>query len=243
MNDRISLIFRAAESDAPGDDEYASMAANAALVLVGARRAARLDRGIRRDGRLWRALAATRGHRLVSWDDGPGGESAWTEPLFVKAKHAKEAEAMRGVEDDVGRDAGRDVGRDVGRDAGRDAGRDDVGRDAWRLMGDLLGYPAFCGRRGDGRRGDGRRGDGRRGEGRRARGKTDLAELHVRIQRGQGSPSQPQQIAAVAHCQGREVARAAAALQSWADAGNRAMCGVAFGNEIRVHFSAGVGRY
>ena len=103
-------------------------------------------------------------------------------------------------------------------------------------MGDLLGYPAFCGRRGDGRR---------------ARGKTDLAELHVRIQRGQGKPSQPQQIAAVAHCEGRAVARAASALQSWADAGNRAMCGVAFGaavgsaagSEIRVHFSASVGRY
>jgi hypothetical protein len=215
MNERISLLFRAAESDAPGDDEVAAMAANCALVLIGARRGARLAHGLQHEGHLWRALAATRGHRLVTWGD-PDSERFWTEPIFVKAKHAKEAEAMRGLHDQS--------------------------LEGLPLMGRLLGYPEFCKSR-------------RKMRARRAGEKITFPELYVRIQRGHGVQSRPLSIAAVGHCEGRAVARAAAALQSWADAGNRAMSGVAFGaavgpasgaasgSEIRVHFSAGVGRY
>jgi hypothetical protein len=222
MNEMISLLFRAAESDAPGDDEYAAMVANCALVLMGARRGARLAQGLLHEGHLWRALAATRGHRLVTWGD-PDSERFWTEPLFVKAKHAKEAEAMRGLHDSS--------------------------PEGLPLMGRLLGYPEFCKSR-------------RKMRARRAGETFTFPELYVRIQRGYGVPSRPLSIAAVAHCEGRAVARAAGVLQSWADAGNRALCGVAFGASVggaavggassggassgggvRVHFSAGVGRY
>lgn len=99
------------------------MAANCALVLVGARRGARLDMGLKRDGHLWGELMSVKGHRLIEWD----GASSWTEPLFVPVKYARDAEKMKGC-------------------------NSNNSAKAWRDMGRLLGYPEWCGRGGADRR-------------------------------------------------------------------------------------------
>jgi hypothetical protein len=119
MNAAISRLFSAAEKDAPGDDEYLGIAVNSALVILGVRRGARLDLGIKRDGHLWRALATTRGYRLVAWDERQR-ETAWPEPLFLKAKHAREAAGLTS---------------------------DDFELANFRLMARLLGYPECRGSR------------------------------------------------------------------------------------------------
>lgn len=125
MREAIGRLFSAAEKDAPGDDEYMGMVANCALVLVGARRGARLDMGLKRDGHLWGELMSVRGHKLIAWDDSEA--STWTEPIFVPVKHASDAKAMKGS-------------------------NSNNSAKAWRDMGRLLGYPEWCGRGGADRR-------------------------------------------------------------------------------------------
>ena len=124
MQEAVARLMVAAEADAPGDDEYLGMAANCALVLIGARRGARLDLGLKIDGSLERELKSIRGYRLVAWDGPHDSTKTWTEPLFVPAKHEAEALDMVGLPE--------------------------TSPKAWRLMGRLLGYPEGCKRGRDG---------------------------------------------------------------------------------------------